>query len=512
MPSIKLEYSHNLTDSKIWIINLSDKIITIKFGKKNGPLQEKTLKFPSTTKAKDEYNKRIEGKKKKGYVNMTSGTVNSVNNKPSKKSLKKSSSKPLFIMNEFMKIIFKVINEYVGFNEKANNKAYQIIKENRLEGDAEQDIFDKMESILDQFHEARVKTLNNYHIKFQNKKLSPFIHSNVITKTIPSSLTTSITSLIENYSKTIPTDYHPGSNNKIIDIVHPSLYPLIHKSISSYKNLEDYWGRPYESSKFQWLPSEFNIDSEGKCKIESYINNLPVTQKALYGKIEELFEFVLPQFEDIWTQVNKTKLFTDEALYAIKKKGKSKQSEQITLKNRTLQVITKIVKINFDKKDILEGAWHVEGMSHENIVLTASCTLKQDTNIESVLKFKRRYTQDEGEMIRMETHQNQHRGLEEFLNLGVIPLGKINTKERTMIAFPNSHIHRIDMSSSKPNQSRLLLVFWLINPEKRITSTKDISQQNYSIKLAKENRLELMKERTFHKNSFNIRDLNLCEH
>jgi hypothetical protein len=31
----------------------------------------------------------------------------------------------------------------------------------------------------------------------------------------------------------------------------------------------------YEKSKYQWLPSEFNIDLKGNCKITSYINNLP---------------------------------------------------------------------------------------------------------------------------------------------------------------------------------------------------------------------------------------------
>ena len=518
MPSVKLEYSHNLTDSKIWIINLINSTINIKFGKKNGSLQEKTLKFSSAQKAQEEYNKKIKDKRKKGYVDTT-------NNKQSTSTVltksKKTTKKPLFIMNEFMKIIFKVIDEYVSFKQKADDRAYELVRKNKLSGDAEQDMHDKVEDILDQFHSARIKTLTGYHTKFQNKKLLPFMQSNVIIKTIPSALIKSISGLIETYRKTIPIDYHPGSNNKIIDIVHPSIYPFIHKSSIDYRGKEDYWGRPYESSKFQWLPSEFEIDNEGHCKIQSYINNLPINQKELYSRIEKLFEFVLPQFEDIWTQVNKTNLYSEDSAVRFVKKRREKQKNGIkkpkaynnfTLRNRTLQVITKIVRINFDKKDALEGAWHVEGMSHENIVMSASCTLKQDTNFEGELKFERRYTQEEGELIQMNTYQNQHRGLEEFLNLGTIPLGKTSIKEGIMIAFPNSHIHRIDMNSIKPNQSRLLLVFWLVNPNKKITSTKDIPQQSYPIKLAKENRLELMKERTLHKNSFNIRDLNLCEH
>jgi len=67
-------------------------------------------------------------------------------------------------------------------------------------------------------------------------------------------------------------------------------------------------------------------------------------------------------------------------------------------------------------------------------------------------------------------------------------------------------------TSSKLEQSRTIIVFWLINSNIRITSTKDIKQQNYSLLKAHEIRLNLMKERTYHKQTFNQRELNLCEH
>ena len=60
--------------------------------------------------------------------------------------------------------------------------------------------------------------------------------------------------------------------------------------------------------------------------------------------------------------------------------------------------------------------------------------------------------------------------------------------------------------------SRTIIVFWLINPNIKIISTKDIAQQDYDIKKAYKNRLELMKERTYYKQTFNQRELNLCEH
>ncbi|CAJ1353850.1 unnamed protein product, partial [Effrenium voratum] len=99
----------------------------------------------------------------------------------------------------------------------------------------------------------------------------------------------------------MPADYHPGSEGVVRDIVHPSLYPYV-KGASGHGDLSvvtaphltaergkggyaggkgghspvtDFWGRPYEASGYQWLPSEVSVDASGKCRFETYINNLP---------------------------------------------------------------------------------------------------------------------------------------------------------------------------------------------------------------------------------------------
>jgi predicted 2-oxoglutarate/Fe(II)-dependent dioxygenase YbiX len=159
------------------------------------------------------------------------------------------------------------------------------------------------------------------------------------------------------------------------------------------------------------------------------------------------------------------------------------------------------------------GAWHVEGMSHENIVATATCTLKQDKDFDTKLYFKRFYSSEEVESIVTGMPQDPPAGLSNLLHDTLVPLGKVKINEGTIVVFPNSHIHKVDMTSfSKTEQTRTIIVFWLINPDIRITSTKDIPQQKYSISTAYKNRLELMKERTFYKQTFNQRELNLCEH
>ena len=197
----------------------------------------------------------------------------------------------------------------------------------------------------------------------------------------------------------------------------------------------------------------------------------------------------------------------------MKYKCKDNVIKKIELKNRNLQVITKIVKISLHNKEELLGAWHVEGMSHENIVATASYTLEQDEKFDATIYWKRLYSQQEYWTIVSSIPQYSPTEFEELLQDTLVPLGKVKINKNSLIIFPNSHIHKVDMKiSSKSEQSRTIIVFWLINPNIRITSTKDIKQQNYSLSKAHETRLNLMKERTYHKQTFNQRELNLCEH
>lgn len=104
-------------------------------------------------------------------------------------------------------------------------------------------------------------------------------------------------------------DFHPGSNQSVVDLVHPSLFvvqydktPMIkngsleiakyHEEIQNAKPGVDSYG---VSNKFQWLPSLLTKDSLGKFKFDSYINNLhPVEFKELYGSIGAIFNAVIP--------------------------------------------------------------------------------------------------------------------------------------------------------------------------------------------------------------------------
>ncbi|OMJ22377.1 hypothetical protein AYI70_g2912 [Smittium culicis] len=139
-------------------------------------------------------------------------------------------------------------------------------------------------------------------------------------------------------------NWRPSSNKQILDLVDPLLYPLVlgeTRAISNcvdpcevidwksvigsgkvcnlmiepktlevydYHNLWDqYLDSAYFYHKYQWLPAEIKVNSKGKAKILSYINNLhPDIHKDLYTTIEDIFGRFIPIIQ---------KSLTDTALY-----------------------------------------------------------------------------------------------------------------------------------------------------------------------------------------------------
>merc|ERR1712059_227971 len=86
----------------------------------------------------------------------------------------------------------------------------------------------------------------------------------------------------------------------------------------------------------------------------------------------------------------------------------------------------------------------------------------------------------------------------DFASEGFIPLGHFPTEEGYILVFPNCHIHKISKmineSARKEVASRHIVVFFFVNPTKRIVSTREVAAQQNVIPLstAKEYRLELM--------------------
>lgn len=65
--SVDLIYYHNSDDAKVWLADLKDNIIIVKFGKKDSPLREIIMTLKTSDEAKKEFDKRVKEKLNKGY-------------------------------------------------------------------------------------------------------------------------------------------------------------------------------------------------------------------------------------------------------------------------------------------------------------------------------------------------------------------------------------------------------------------------------------------------------------
>ncbi len=100
---------------------------------------------------------------------------------------------------------------------------------------------------------------------------------------------------------------------------------------------------------------------------------------------------------------------------------------------------------------------------------------------------------------------------------GTVPLGRIATPTGRLLVFPNSHIHKLSELSVAPGVAearRRVIVFWLVDPNVSLPSTRDVPPQQGVIPHdeALAIRLALMEERKRHKQSLNVRAVSLCEH
>jgi len=107
-------------------------------------------------------------------------------------------------------------------------------------------------------------------------------------------------------------DWHPSSDGFVYNLVHPSLYPIAFgrtmgkapgsdtATILQPPVIEDADPRCV-SQRFQWIPSDFSVDGDGKVTLTSpYINNIhPTRHKELYPVIPEILQRALPMFERV---------------------------------------------------------------------------------------------------------------------------------------------------------------------------------------------------------------------
>ena len=374
---------------------------------------------------------------------------------------------------------------------------------------------------------------------------------------IPNDLQEKLIKEVNDYQNSIEIDYHPGSNDQVIDIVHPSLNFYVHgRSEISKKNASLFIesNSINHSKKYQWLPSDVTV-KDGFCKFESYINNLDVNSN-LNNTIEEIFNYFIPMFEeclallknkvkpiDIIQLNNEDYLFLDKNnllkhdvnskdLKKIKNiikydeikddlydnydltyddlldsfiiklpifniKYKIPKIKKYNLDNRKLQVIVKIGETLINKNDTFKGGnYHVEGMINERIVATGIYYFEIDNIKDSKLEFRQSVTDEDFNYNQYEyKHLEYIYGFENF-NKFTQNLGSITALEGRMLVFPNIYQHKIlpfDLIDANKVGIRKILVFFLVDPEVKIISTSMVKQQDFNDKYIL--REKLMEER-----------------
>ncbi|MFE6222569.1 DUF4246 domain-containing protein [Streptomyces sp. NPDC057854] len=358
-------------------------------------------------------------------------------------------------------------------------------------------------------------------------------------------------------------DWHPGSGGQVLDLVHPSLFCLVREVSGgpeeAWHNPTDRYSKHEFSERFQWLPSEVDVDEDGTVAFRSYVNNVhPERHRELASVLPELFGRMLPLLENVLTDLrhprplriqadpygwyahepeypaypNASDYADDEAYEKAYDAWEEAQdswydnrtpavpdapeftapevpdaSARVGLRGRRLQVIVKLATIHLtpERPGYAGGSWHVEGMLNERIVSTALFYWDSENITESRLAFRAGIDDPEYEQ-NDEAGMREVYGLEDENALNQV-LGSASTPEGRCLAFPNVLQHRVEpfrlADPTRPGH-RKILAFFLVDPERRIVSTADVPPQQpwaetstMTREQAEAYREELMRERKF---------------
>jgi hypothetical protein len=141
-------------------------------------------------------------------------------------------------------------------------------------------------------------------------------------------------------------DWHPGSDGLVLDLVHPSMFPLIYgvswvlptaltsldrpalwttpsDTVAAAPNEEEATTRtthtwrsarsPRSWGNYMWLPSNISFDQDGKAHIDSYINNLhPIDHKGAYAVLEKILDAAIPLWNEVLTQFPRLRILVPQ--------------------------------------------------------------------------------------------------------------------------------------------------------------------------------------------------------
>lgn len=332
-------------------------------------------------------------------------------------------------------------------------------------------------------------------------------------------------------------DWHPDSEEQILNLVDPSLYPYQYevtpripdsehvgleaqyrgnaertiapafdKEKDTIKSHFEDWGF---SKRSQWLPSVFDVSKDGEVTIESYINNLhPVHFKDLYKPIGDIFACAIPAINASLTRYaspqrvridpfdnkhglyksKRPSVFKDPEAYLewregyvfaplkIEWKGVPTDDVQIDVRGKKLKVITKMFNIVLtpEKPRYFDPIWYVEGQINEDIVCTVLYYYDTENITSSELGFQ-------VALDKPKCEEDDDRGCEAVfgLNDNESPLwdvGATEAVEDRIIVFPNMLLHRettFSLADETKSGHSKILCFYIVDPNNDKVVTTD---------------------------------------
>ncbi|KAF7185849.1 hypothetical protein HII31_12722 [Pseudocercospora fuligena] len=243
---------------------------------------------------------------------------------------------PLMLKERNMIALMDKLTDKPDWNRKINEE--DIVSKWRAECAELEKTFQPEQAVTQKMFDYCIEELRNYAKQFELHGFVPAIDAErtvyksdvCISDELKAQLKSSVASL-EDLPKD-QKDWHPDSDEKVLDLVHPSLYPLVygrsqallegtvplegcekyigkgvivpvpekeHLQVKQFSGLSTWRSgeQHFYSSRFQWLPCEVAFGENETVKITSYINNLhPIFHQPVYEVLEQIIAKTVPMW------------------------------------------------------------------------------------------------------------------------------------------------------------------------------------------------------------------------
>ncbi|KAL8888570.1 MAG: hypothetical protein Q9215_004019 [Flavoplaca cf. flavocitrina] len=308
----------------------------------------------------------------------------------------------------------------------------------------------------------------------------------------------------------IEKDWHPGSNGQVLDLVHPSIYPLLYGQSrildSETYNVQDctLWiGKgsilqlpeavcgPEWSRYYQWLPTEFEIPwNSVYVRVKSYINNLhPRYHSDLYSIISQVVSKAIPLWDRALSRVIAPPMQPKVSDWSDSFQGYSRSEPEYEYPEQEEDEDDSEYDMRLndgayeDLRDVIEpepGNFKTPAERMRDYKDLYGFDQHQRPKTEPCIDLRRDYSRLQiiFEWKAVEQIYGFKNGEPTIQNIG-----KVLTRESRLLCFPNVMQHKVSsFKLTDPSKSghRKLLALFLVDPHIKIISTENVPPQQHA--------------------------------